>query len=71
MEQQRIESVIRIVALTVGCLLVLPFVQVPLGVFGGIIAFGFVGIFLGPTLPALGFRFVRRRMAPAIATTTA
>ena len=38
----------------------LPFVLVLLGVFGGILAFGFVGIFLGPTLLAVGFRFVRR-----------
>ena len=32
----------------------LPFVLVFLGVFGGVIAFGFVGIFLGPTLLAVG-----------------
>jgi predicted PurR-regulated permease PerM len=38
----------------------LPFVLVLLGVLGGILAFGFVGIFLGPTLLAVGFRFVRR-----------
>jgi len=42
----------------------LPFVLVLLGVFGGILAFGFVGIFLGPTLLAVGFRFVRRWVAP-------
>ena len=42
----------------------LPFVLVLLGVFGGILAFGFVGIFLGPTLLAVGFRFVRRWAAP-------
>jgi predicted PurR-regulated permease PerM len=47
----------------------LPFALVLLGVFGGILAFGFVGIFLGPTLLALGFRFVRRWVAPASATT--
>ena len=33
----------------------LPFVLVFLGVFGGIVTFGFVGIFLGPTLLAVGF----------------
>jgi predicted PurR-regulated permease PerM len=33
-------------------------------VLGGILAFGFVGIFLGPTLLAVGFRFVRRWAAP-------
>jgi predicted PurR-regulated permease PerM len=37
----------------------LPFVLVLLGVFGGILAFGFVGIFLGPTLLAVGFNLVR------------
>jgi predicted PurR-regulated permease PerM len=38
----------------------LPFVLVLLGVFGGILAFGFVGIFLGPTLLAVGFNLVKR-----------
>jgi predicted PurR-regulated permease PerM len=33
----------------------MPFALVFLGVFGGVIAFGFVGIFLGPTLLAVGF----------------
>ena len=42
----------------------LPFVLVLLGVLGGILAFGFVGIFLGPVLLAVGFRFVRRWAAP-------
>ena len=42
----------------------LPFVLVLLGVLGGVLAFGFVGIFLGPTLLAVGFRFVRRWAAP-------
>jgi len=37
----------------------LPFVLVLLGVFGGVLAFGFVGIFLGPTLLAVGFNLVR------------
>jgi predicted PurR-regulated permease PerM len=37
----------------------LPFVLVLLGVFGGILAFGFVGVFLGPTLLAVGFNLVR------------
>jgi len=46
----------------------LPFVLVLLGVLGGILAFGFVGIFLGPTLLAVGFRFVRRWTAPQDAT---
>src|SRR5258708_19756416 len=42
----------------------LPFVLVLLGVLGGILAFGFVGIFLGPTLLAVGFAFRRRWAAP-------
>lgn len=37
----------------------LPFLLVLVGVFGGILAFGFVGIFLGPTLLAVGFNLVR------------
>jgi predicted PurR-regulated permease PerM len=38
----------------------MPFVLVLLGVFGGVLAFGFVGIFLGPTLLAVGFNLTRR-----------
>jgi predicted PurR-regulated permease PerM len=38
----------------------LPFVLVLLGVLGGVLAFGFVGIFLGPTLLAVGFNLMRR-----------
>ena len=37
----------------------LPFVLVLLGVLGGVLAFGFVGIFLGPTLLAVGFNLTR------------
>ena len=37
----------------------LSFVLVFLGVFGGVIAFGFVGIFLGPTLLAVGYGLTR------------
>lgn len=37
----------------------LPFVLVLLGVVGGLLGFGFVGIFLGPTLLAVGFAMVR------------
>jgi predicted PurR-regulated permease PerM len=33
----------------------LPFVLVFLGVLGGVIAFGFIGVFLGPTLLAVGY----------------
>jgi predicted PurR-regulated permease PerM len=37
----------------------LPFVLVFLGVFGGVIAFGFIGIFLGPTLLAVGYALLQ------------
>ena len=36
----------------------MPFVLIFLGVLGGAIAFGFIGIFLGPTLLAVGYRLV-------------
>jgi predicted PurR-regulated permease PerM len=36
----------------------LPFVLVFLGVLGGVVAFGFIGVFLGPTLLAVGYRVV-------------
>ena len=37
----------------------LPFILVLLGVFGGVVAFGFIGVFLGPVLLALGFALVK------------
>ena len=36
----------------------LPFMLVLLGILGGAVAFGFVGIFLGPTLLAVGYRMI-------------
>jgi predicted PurR-regulated permease PerM len=36
-----------------------------LGVFGGVIAFGFIGVFLGPVLLALGFALVKEWAAAA------
>ncbi len=42
----------------------LPFVLVLLGVLGGVIAFGFIGVFLGPVLLALGFALVKEWAAP-------
>ena len=33
----------------------MPFILVLLGVLGGALAFGFIGVFLGPTLLAVGF----------------
>jgi len=38
----------------------LPFLLVLLGVMGGVLAFGFIGIFIGPTLLAVGFSLVRK-----------
>lgn len=37
----------------------LPFILVLFGVMGGVIAFGFVGIFIGPTLLAVGFSLLQ------------
>jgi len=37
----------------------LPFILVLLGVFGGVVAFGFIGVFLGPVLLALGFALIK------------
>jgi predicted PurR-regulated permease PerM len=37
----------------------LPFVLVLLGVLGGVIAFGFIGVFLGPTLLAIGYALIQ------------
>ncbi len=36
----------------------LPFILVLLGAFGGVIAFGLIGVFLGPILLALGFNLI-------------
>ncbi|HEX6945414.1 MAG TPA: AI-2E family transporter [Casimicrobiaceae bacterium] len=43
----------------------LPFILVMLGVFGGVIAFGFIGVFLGPVLLALGFVLIKEWAVPA------
>jgi predicted PurR-regulated permease PerM len=37
----------------------MPFLLIFLGVLGGALAFGFIGVFLGPTLLAVGFRVVK------------
>lgn len=37
----------------------MPFVLVLLGVLGGLVVYGFVGVFLGPTLLALGYSIIR------------
>jgi predicted PurR-regulated permease PerM len=36
----------------------LPFVLVLIGVLGGVLAFGFIGVFIGPTLLAVAFRLI-------------
>ena len=48
----------------------LPFVLVFLGVLGGALAFGFLGLFLGPTLLATGYEIVRdwTRVDPPVAS---
>ena len=37
----------------------LPFLLVLLGVLGGVLAFGFVGLFIGPVLLAVGYSLMR------------
>lgn len=41
----------------------MPFILIFLGVIGGALAFGFIGVFLGPTLLAVGFRLVEEWIA--------
>jgi len=43
----------------------LPFILVMLGVFGGVFAFGFIGVFLGPVLLALAFVLIKEWASPA------
>jgi predicted PurR-regulated permease PerM len=45
----------------------LPFVLVFLGVLGGVVAFGFIGVFLGPVLLAIGFSLAKEWSASALA----
>jgi predicted PurR-regulated permease PerM len=41
----------------------LPFILLLLGVMGGVVAFGFVGIFIGPTLLAVGLNLMQQWIA--------
>ncbi len=41
----------------------LPFILTLLGVLGGALAFGFIGVFLGPLLLALGYRLLQEWVA--------
>ena len=43
----------------------LPFILVFLGVLGGVLAFGFIGVFLGPTLLAVGYQVLTEWMRRA------
>jgi predicted PurR-regulated permease PerM len=43
----------------------MPFVLILFGVLGGALAFGFIGIFIGPTLLAVGYRIVEEWLATA------
>ena len=51
----------------------LPFVLVLLGVLGGVVAFGFIGVFLGPVLLAVGYVLMQAwvKTTSAIARTIA
>ena len=52
----------------------MPFLLILFGVLGGAIAFGFIGVFLGPTLLAVGYRIVQewlaRKAAPDVEIST-
>jgi predicted PurR-regulated permease PerM len=45
----------------------LPLLLIVLGVFGGLVAFGFIGIFIGPPLLSVGLTLVRLWTAPRLA----
>jgi predicted PurR-regulated permease PerM len=49
----------------------LPLLLIVLGVFGGVVAFGFIGVFIGPPLLALGLTLVRLWTAPPSSETVA
>ena len=43
----------------------LPFILILFGVLGGALAFGFIGVFLGPTLLAVGFKLIQEWAIPS------
>ena len=49
----------------------LPLLLIVVGVFGGVLVFGFIGLFLGPTLLALGQVLIREWLAHAAARSVA
>ncbi len=48
----------------------MPFLLILFGVLGGALAFGFIGVFIGPTLLAVGYRLVKEWSAAARGTST-
>src|SRR5437764_6841314 len=42
----------------------MPFILIFFGVLGGALTFGFIGVFLGPTLLAVGYRLVEEWFSP-------
>ena len=48
----------------------LPFILILFGVLGGALAFGFIGVFLGPTLLAVGYRLVKEWSAASRVAST-
>jgi predicted PurR-regulated permease PerM len=49
----------------------MPFLLIFFGVIGGALAFGFIGVFIGPTLLAVGYRLVAEWASTQRATVTA
>ena len=49
----------------------MPFLLIFFGVIGGALAFGFIGVFIGPTLLAVGYRLVTEWASTQRATATA
>ena len=47
----------------------MPFILIFFGVVGGALAFGFIGVFLGPTLLAVGYRLVKEWISTRAETT--
>lgn len=48
----------------------MPLIVVLLGVFGGILAFGFMGLFLGPTLLAVAYSLLSDWVGSPVVNTT-
>ena len=49
----------------------MPFLLILFGVLGGALAFGFIGVFLGPTLLAVGYRLIQEWISKSGPTTAA